>query len=593
MDDMYSGTEILLRQIWDSISPDDGQEKGKDFDVTPGGGVGVGGVSSSSSSSVSSLDLSPKEDFSLFNYNSLFTSKMEESTEVLTENHIHKPCSMSYLRNKSPERNYLMDSPRSSNDINVEINSLTATTKYDIVQRNGQRIYGSPPPDWTGPPPEKGAEIFVGKVPRDCFENELVPLFSSVGTIYELRLMMDFSGSNRGYLFVKYTNHSEARMAIKKLNNYEIRPGKHIGVCKSVDNRKLWISGLPKDRSVEEIKADLEKKTAGVTDVIIYPCQTDKSKSRSYAFVEYENHRAAALARRKLVPGRIFILDHEIEKVDWAQPEVEVEQEVMNKVQVLFVRNLSPLTSESKIGQLFEKLGGGKLERVKKSKDFAFIHFINRESAEIALSKAQHLFVDGCLLDVTWAKPVDKDIYNTRKELTKIFSTGSLSDGISSISSLNEFNPFRGITPRKRGAAGIRGLGAPGTTPPRSLVMKMLNARPSLRNKDVSSIDRLSPGSFADLGSRTDFFNQMYDLNTNGSSCYLDRPIHKSSSEQYLRYSGLSQNGGLYPYAYGFHPYPPFLGRYSAPPPYNSVMTLPSAHGIDPLSLSMYQMSLN
>ncbi|CAB4054218.1 Probable RNA-binding protein 46,Heterogeneous nuclear ribonucleoprotein R,Heterogeneous nuclear ribonucleoprotein Q,RNA-binding protein 47,APOBEC1 complementation factor [Lepeophtheirus salmonis] len=540
---MYSGTEILLRQIWDSISPDDGQEKGKDFDVTPGGGVGVGGVSSSSSSSVSSLDLSPKEDFSLFNYNSLFTSKMEESTEVLTENHIHKPCSMSYLRNKSPERNYLMDSP---------------------LQRNGQRIYGSPPPDWTGPPPEKGAEIFVGKVPRDCFENELVPLFSSVGTIYELRLMMDFSGSNRGYLFVKYTNHSEARMAIKKLNNYEIRPGKHIGVCKSVDNRKLWISGLPKDRSVEEIKADLEKKNG--------------RKSRSYAFVEYENHRAAALARRKLVPGRIFILDHEIEKVDWAQPEVEVEQEVMNKVQVLFVRNLSPLTSESKIGQLFEKLGGGKLERVKKSKDFAFIHFINRESAEIALSKAQHLFVDGCLLDVTWAKPVDKDIYNTRKELTKIFSTGSLSDGISSISSLNEFNPFRG---------------APGTTPPRSLVMKMLNARPSLRNKDVSSIDRLSPGSFADLGSRTDFFNQMYDLNTNGSSYYLDRPIHKSSSEQYLRYSGLSQNGGLYPYAYGFHPYPPFLGRYSAPPPYNSVMTLPSAHGIDPLSLSMYQMSLN
>lgn len=57
---------------------------------------------------------------------------------------------------------------------------LTNTTRYNLVQRNGQRIYGGPPPGWTGPPPEKGCEIFVGKVPRDCYEDELVPIFASV-----------------------------------------------------------------------------------------------------------------------------------------------------------------------------------------------------------------------------------------------------------------------------------------------------------------------------------------------------------------------------------------------------------------------------
>lgn len=41
--------------------------------------------------------------------------------------------------------------------------------------------------------------------------------------------------------------------------------------------------------------------TDGVRDVILYPSQSDKSKTRGYAFVEYESHRAAALARRKLV----------------------------------------------------------------------------------------------------------------------------------------------------------------------------------------------------------------------------------------------------------------------------------------------------
>lgn len=49
-----------------------------------------------------------------------------------------------------------------------------------MFQENGQRRYGGPPPDWDGPPPERGSEIFVGKLPRDLFEDELVPLCEKV-----------------------------------------------------------------------------------------------------------------------------------------------------------------------------------------------------------------------------------------------------------------------------------------------------------------------------------------------------------------------------------------------------------------------------
>ena len=59
--------------------------------------------------------------------------------------------------------------------------ALTNDSGASIVQRNGQRIYGGPPPDWSGPAPGKGCEIFCGKVPRDCFEDELVPIFQKVG----------------------------------------------------------------------------------------------------------------------------------------------------------------------------------------------------------------------------------------------------------------------------------------------------------------------------------------------------------------------------------------------------------------------------
>lgn len=50
--------------------------------------------------------------------------------------------------------------------------------------------------------------------------------------------MMDFSGYNRGYAFVCFTCTEHAKAAIERLDNYEIRAGLRIGVCKSVDNCK-------------------------------------------------------------------------------------------------------------------------------------------------------------------------------------------------------------------------------------------------------------------------------------------------------------------------------------------------------------------
>lgn len=116
---------------------------------------------------------------------------------------------------------------------------------------------------------------------------------------------MEFSGENRGYAFVMYTTKEEAQLAIRILNNYEIRPGKFIGVCVSLDNCRLFIGAIPKEKKKEEILDEMKKVTEGVVDVIVYPSATDKTKNRGFAFVEYESHRAAAMARRKLIPGKI------------------------------------------------------------------------------------------------------------------------------------------------------------------------------------------------------------------------------------------------------------------------------------------------
>lgn len=84
----------------------------------------------------------------------------------------------------------------------------------------GQRKYGGPPPGWEGGTPGAGCEVFCGKIPKDMYEDELIPLFERCGTIWDLRLMMDpMTGTNRGYAFVTFTTREATQHAVQ-----EVRP---------------------------------------------------------------------------------------------------------------------------------------------------------------------------------------------------------------------------------------------------------------------------------------------------------------------------------------------------------------------------------
>ena len=173
--------------------------------------------------------------------------------------------------------------------------ALIESTGYPINICNGQRHYG-PPPDWPPHrPPPNNSEIFVGRLPRDCFEDELVPLFSTVGTIYRLRLMMDFSGSNRGFAYVEYTKPSEALKAIELLDKYEMRPNHRIGVVESVDNRRLFIGNLPPNLSRNQVFEVMSYATDKVVSAVLHynsnKVLSSDFESRGFAFVEYETHR--------------------------------------------------------------------------------------------------------------------------------------------------------------------------------------------------------------------------------------------------------------------------------------------------------------
>ena len=48
--------------------------------------------------------------------------------------------------------------------------------------------------------------------------------------------MIEFSGANRSYCYVRYWVPADAKMAIRNLHNFHIRPGYPLAVTQSVDN---------------------------------------------------------------------------------------------------------------------------------------------------------------------------------------------------------------------------------------------------------------------------------------------------------------------------------------------------------------------
>ncbi|CAH8600597.1 unnamed protein product [Schistosoma intercalatum] len=84
-----------------------------------------------------------------------------------------------------------------------------------------QRCY-SPSPNWYGPKSPNGCEVFI-------------------------------VGLNRGYAFCMYTNRDDTKRAVNELNCYEIRKGKILSVCFSIDNCHLFIGVIPKLKAKDEI----------------------------------------------------------------------------------------------------------------------------------------------------------------------------------------------------------------------------------------------------------------------------------------------------------------------------------------------------
>lgn len=297
----------------------------------------------------------------------------------------------------------------------AKLKEILERTGYSLDVTTGQRKYGGPPPGGDPTPPGSGHEIFCGKIPKDVFEDELIPLFEKCGKIWDMRLMMDpMTGLTRGYGFITFCEKDAAAEAVKQLHNYEIAPGKQLKVNISVANVRLFVGNIPKNKSKDEIKEEFGKRTDGLVEVIVYgSADNQKQKNRGFAFLEYETHKQASNAKRKLQAGHPKFWQCDV-IVDWADPMEEPDDDTMSKVKVLYVRNLTSDVTEEKMKEEFGK--HGKVERVKKIKDYGFVHFEERDDAIRAMDTLNGTKIGSLEVDISLAKPPSE---NKKKEQRK------------------------------------------------------------------------------------------------------------------------------------------------------------------------------
>ena len=67
-------------------------------------------------------------------------------------------------------------------------------------------------------------KLFIGNLPYDITEPEIVELFGSYGEVIEAHLVTDhFSGRSKGFAFVEMSTRSEGHRAMETLNKMEYK----------------------------------------------------------------------------------------------------------------------------------------------------------------------------------------------------------------------------------------------------------------------------------------------------------------------------------------------------------------------------------
>ncbi|MFS7985590.1 putative RNA recognition motif domain, nucleotide-binding alpha-beta plait domain superfamily [Helianthus anomalus] len=235
---------------------------------------------------------------------------------------------------------------------------------------------------------KKELEVFVGGLDRDTTEVDLREVFSQVGDITEVRLLMNpMTNKNKGFAFIRFATVEQARRALNDFKRPTIK-GKQCGVAPSQDSDTLFVGNICKTWSKDMLKEKLVR--YGIDkfeELTLVEDAKSEGLNRGFAFLDFPTRADALEACRRLQKRDVIFGTDRTARVAFADTFIEPDDEIMAQVRTVFVDGLPPSWEEDIIKDHLRQFG--KIEKVElarnmpaaKRDDFGFITFSTHEAA--------------------------------------------------------------------------------------------------------------------------------------------------------------------------------------------------------------------
>lgn len=190
----------------------------------------------------------------------------------------------------------------------------------NVVQTNGCRVWENPQAKEIQVP-ERQIEIFIKNIPKDLFEDDLLPHFERFGPIFQFRLLIDYENNNRGFAYLIYFCDKSALECLDVMGFFLVKPGVMLDVERSQERSHLLAMNIPSSLSDQEIKCGFLNLYSQLKNIVVVRANINEfAKSNCTAILQFSDHRHALNAKRWSGIGSINIWNRNI-KILWATGE--------------------------------------------------------------------------------------------------------------------------------------------------------------------------------------------------------------------------------------------------------------------------------
>eukprot|EP00009_Paramoeba_aestuarina_P010089 CAMPEP_0201523772 /NCGR_PEP_ID=MMETSP0161_2-20130828/20911_1 /ASSEMBLY_ACC=CAM_ASM_000251 /TAXON_ID=180227 /ORGANISM="Neoparamoeba aestuarina, Strain SoJaBio B1-5/56/2" /LENGTH=580 /DNA_ID=CAMNT_0047922981 /DNA_START=89 /DNA_END=1831 /DNA_ORIENTATION=+ len=265
--------------------------------------------------------------------------------------------------------------------------------------------------------------VFVKNISKEIDDKSLAEIFNVFGTILSAKVARDKDGVSLGYGFIHFKDEANAAAAVKKMNGMTINGIKiYVGDFKHRAERSKEAEETFKNVYIQPIKAGVTEdqlreyfqKFGTVTSVCL---RSSPKYSTQFGFVNFDLHEQALQCIEEC-HGKVI---EEVSGTDEifvgrAMKMRELVQDRLSKAEDidtyesnrLFVKNLPDSVDDEKLKEMFAPFGevvsaSVKIDpETKVSKEYGFIAFKEKESAEKALEQMNERTFAGRPLFVTY-----------------------------------------------------------------------------------------------------------------------------------------------------------------------------------------------